>query len=117
MLWLIMAKGLPIGAWHTRIGHQGICNLCDDGVLETSKHGLMRCAIVQKTWNTFKEFRVTYVFMARHNSWEDILLGDFQPPHSEVTNEEEIEWDISKSYIISLSIPWDILRSSLLWFI
>jgi hypothetical protein len=41
-------------------------------------------------------------------------LGELQPPHSEITIEEEIEWDIGKSYIITLSTPWDILKSSLL---
>jgi hypothetical protein len=105
MLWLTM-EGLPIGAWHTRIGHQRICNLCDDGVLETLEHGLMKCVVVEEAWSKFKELRVKYALVARHSSWEDILLGELQPPCNEVTNEEEIKWDIGKSYIITLSTPW-----------
>jgi hypothetical protein len=116
MLWLIMEERLPIGAWRTRIGHQGICNLCDDG-LGNLKHGLMRCVVVEEAWSKFTELRVRYALLARHSSWEDILLGELQPPCSEVTNEEEIEWDIGKSYIITLSTPWDIFKSFLLWFI
>jgi hypothetical protein len=77
----------------------------------------MRCVIVKKTWNKFKELKVRYVLLAKHSSWEDVLLGQLQPPLSEVTNEKEIEWDISKSCIITLLTPWDILKSFLLWFI
>ncbi len=68
VLWLIMAKGLPIGAWRTRIGHQRICNLCNDGFLETSKHGLMRCAIVQEAWSKFRELKIRYVLSVGHSS-------------------------------------------------
>jgi hypothetical protein len=117
MLWLTMEEGFPNGAWCTRIGHQGICNICDDGVLETLEHGLMRCVVVEEAWSKFRELRVRYAILARHSSWEDILLGELQPPCNEITNEEEIEWDIGKSYIITLSIPWDIFKSFLLWFI
>ncbi len=53
-----------------------------------------------------------------HISWEDNLLGKLHPLHSETfTNEEEVEWDVGKPCIITLSTPWDILESSLLWFI
>jgi len=100
MLWLTMEKGLPIGAWRTRIGYQRTCNLCDDGVLGTLEHGLMRCVVVEKAWSKFRELRVKYALLARHSSWEDILLGELQAPCSEFTNEEDIEWDISKSYIL-----------------
>jgi hypothetical protein len=62
-----MAKGFPIGAWCTRLSRQGICNLCNDGVLETLEHGLMRCAIVQKAWSMFRELRARYVLLG-HSS-------------------------------------------------
>jgi len=41
MVWLITVEGLPIGAWHTKIGQEGICNLCTKSSLKTTKHGLM----------------------------------------------------------------------------
>ncbi len=63
-----MAQGLPIGACHTKIGHQRICNLCTDGVLETSKHGLMRCATIQEAWSKFRELKVRYALLAGHSS-------------------------------------------------
>ncbi len=38
--------------------------------------------------------------------------------HSETfTNEKEVEWDGGKPCIITLSTPWDIFESFLLWFI
>jgi hypothetical protein len=115
MLWLTM-EGLPIGAWHTRIGHQRICNLCDDGVLETLEHGLMRCVVVEEAWSKFRELRVKYALLARHSSWQDILLGELQPPCSEVTNEEEIKWDIGKVLHHHIVNSLDIFKSSLLSF-
>jgi hypothetical protein len=41
MVWLIMVEGLPIGAWHIKIGQEGICNLCTKSSLGTTKHGLI----------------------------------------------------------------------------
>ncbi len=109
-----MAEGLPIGAWHTRIGCQRIYNLCNDGVLETAKHGLIWCATIQEAWSKFRELRVRYALLVGHSSWEDILLGELQPPRNEVTIKKEIEWDIGKSCISTLTTPWDVFRSSLL---
>jgi hypothetical protein len=40
-VWLIIVEGLPIAAWHIKIGQEGICNLCTKSSLETTKHGLM----------------------------------------------------------------------------
>jgi hypothetical protein len=31
--------------------------------------------------------------------------------------DEKMEWDVGKPYIISMRTPWDIFKSSLLWFI
>jgi hypothetical protein len=41
MVWLIMVERLPIGAWHIKIGQEGIYNICTKSSLETTKHGLM----------------------------------------------------------------------------
>jgi hypothetical protein len=79
MLWITMEKGFPIGAWCTRIGHQGICNLCDDGVLQTSKHGLMRCVVFEEAWSKFRELRVRYALLARHSSWEGLVTNTLAP--------------------------------------
>jgi hypothetical protein len=57
MLWLMLAEGLPIGAWCTKIRQGDICNLCNSAVLETLEHGFMRCIVVQETWNNFKEIK------------------------------------------------------------
>jgi hypothetical protein len=35
-----MVEGFPIGAWHMKIGQEGICNLCTEGTLEIVEHGL-----------------------------------------------------------------------------
>jgi hypothetical protein len=41
MVWLIMVEGLPIAAWHIKIGQEGIYNLCTKSSLKTTNHGLM----------------------------------------------------------------------------
>jgi hypothetical protein len=36
-----MVEGLPIAAWHIKIGQEGIYNLCTKSSLKTTNHGLM----------------------------------------------------------------------------
>ncbi len=101
-----MAKGLPIGAWCTKIGQERIYNLYDESVLETSNNGLMQCVVVHEAWNKVKELWVRIAFSIGHSSWENNLLGKLHPLHSETfTNEEEVEWDVGKPCIITLSTP------------
>jgi hypothetical protein len=45
-----MVEGLPIGACHIKISQEGICNLRTKSSLQTTKHGFMRCAIIQEVW-------------------------------------------------------------------
>ncbi len=116
MIWLTMAKGLPIGAWCTRIGQEGICNFCNNGLLKTLEHGLMRCTTMQETWNNFKEIRVRSSLPPKFDSWEDILLGEVPQPQN-VVAKNEFEWNVGKLCNFLVRTPWDILKFSLLWFI
>lgn len=50
MVWLIIADGLPVGEWRRKIGHSGLCNLCTEGVLQTSKHAFFECEAVRPVW-------------------------------------------------------------------
>jgi hypothetical protein len=65
-----MAKGLAIGAWHMKIGQEGICNLCTKGTLEAVKHGLMQCVVVREAWNNFINFTVRSFMVPWYSSWE-----------------------------------------------
>jgi hypothetical protein len=55
---LAMVEGLPIAAWHIKIGQERICNLCTKSSLETTKHGLMWCAIIQEVWCNFTDLNI-----------------------------------------------------------
>ncbi len=68
MVWLTMAKGLPIGAWHMKIGQEGISNLCTEGSLETTKHGLMQCIVVREAWNNFIDFTIISFMVLGYSS-------------------------------------------------
>jgi hypothetical protein len=52
----------------------------------------------------------------KYSFWEEILLGELHQPRNELVDEEK-KWDVGKPSIISMKIPCDILKSSLLWFI
>lgn len=75
MVWLTTVKGVPIGAWHMKIGQEGIYNLHTKGTLEIAKNGLMQCSIAREAWNNFKDFRVKSFLVPKYSLWEEILLG------------------------------------------
>lgn len=82
MLWLMLAKGLLIGAWHTKIGQDNICNLHNSGVFETLEHGFMGCIVVEEAWSNFKEIRARCSLNSGLDSWEGAMLGEIPQPHN-----------------------------------
>lgn len=43
MQWLILTKGLPIGAWREKLGLSNSCEFCPEPIKETLKHAFQDC--------------------------------------------------------------------------
>lgn len=66
MIWLTIAEGLPIGAWRVRMGHSGICPLCQGNHMQTAKHGFFTYQAVRPAWEKLQELLSFEMFAVYH---------------------------------------------------
>jgi hypothetical protein len=59
MQWLILAEGLPVGAWRERVGLPTNCQLCPSQDRETLQHAFQDCTEIQQVWTLFRNTRIT----------------------------------------------------------
>jgi hypothetical protein len=114
MQWLILAEGLPVGAWRERIGQPSNCQLYITGDRETLQHAFNDCTEIKQVWEYFRNTRRAAGLQTSYNSWNDISIGlmmDIPGP----SIEEELRWDAAAAFIVTMETPWDILRAQLLW--
>ena len=114
MQWLILTKGLPVGAWRERIGLPNACQLCPTQDRETLQHAFLECSEVKEAWELFRRTRWITCFQPAYHTWLDIsrgLMTDIPGP----SVEEELCWDPAAAFSINSETPWDILRAQLLW--
>ena len=114
MQWLVLTKGLPVGAWRERIGLPNICELCPNPVKETLQHALQDCPQLSRAWDLFRNTRRTAHLPPSYFTWEDISIGLMRDP-SGPKIEEDLRWDTASAFSLNSDTPWDILRAQLLW--
>jgi hypothetical protein len=80
MVWLTCQGGLPLAEWRMRLGHDGRCNLCQTGALETQEHTFMHCQSVQGVWEKVRTMRILGGWDPALGTWLQVLSGiDEQP--------------------------------------
>ena len=47
---MILAEGLPVGAWREKLGLPGHCRICERQDRETLQHAFLECEEVQFAW-------------------------------------------------------------------
>jgi hypothetical protein len=114
MQWLILAEGLPVGAWRERLGLPSNCQLCPPQLRETLQHAFMDCSEIKRAWELFRNTRVAAVLPPSYHTWHDISRGLMsEPPGPRM--DEELRWDITAAFSLNSDTPWDVLRAQLLW--
>lgn len=114
--WLIINKGLPIGAWRSRLGLPSECTLCTGNQEETLEHCFRTCVGVEKAWELYKNLRQKANLPREPENWEETLMGKALSTTPQ-TYKEEIPWRAKKAFMITSNTPWDMLCTNLLWFI
>jgi hypothetical protein len=64
-IWLTLNQGLLVGTWLQLMGISPQCKVCDLGHVESPKHCLLECHMVQHAWEAYKKI---------WNEWK--ALGD-----------------------------------------
>lgn len=114
MQWLILTKGLPVGAWRERIGLASACQICPTQDRETLQHSFLECTEVSQAWRLFRNTRLVAGLTTGYTSWKEISRGRMtDPPGPRI--EEDLRWDTAASFTLTAETPWDILRAQLLW--
>lgn len=117
MLWLVVAEGLPVGDWRRRIGQDGVCTLCQGGVMQTTAHALFDCPGVTIAWTLLRRIRSIAGAAPSFLTWESVLYGHLGrpcPAGREQAADDTI-WKTAKPCVINQETPWLIIRSALLW--
>ena len=114
MQWLVIAEGLPVGAWREKIGLDGKCQICAEQERETLQHALVDCTEVTRAWTLFRQLRSITGQTQAYLTWKDISRGLMTTPAG-ISVETELQWDTASAFSINNETPWDILRAQLLW--
>lgn len=115
MIWLTIAGGIPVGEWRRKIGHSGLCNLCDKGVIQTPKHAFFECEAVSPVWTKIRELTSVVRGAPKIETWEQALYGNLG--HPRFTNTKDILWESGTHCKISETTLWDTLRMATIWFL
>lgn len=115
MVWLTIAGGLPLGSWRIRMGHSGICPLCNNNQIQTPEHALYSCPLVTPAWERLRHLRAMAARQPSFNNWQSALLGDLGPPTSNATPGTDKSWDPGRQSSSDVETPWHVIRSGLLW--
>lgn len=114
MQWMILAEGLPVGAWRERLGLPSACQLCPIEVRETLQHAFMDCPMVTKAWDLFRATRRLTGSTPAYNTWTEVSRG-LMTEAPGPSFEDELRWDTASKFSLNAETPWDILRAQLLW--
>ena len=114
MQWLVLTKGLPVGAWREKVGLSGDCQLCDPPERETLQHAFVDCVEVKKAWDFFRRTRALTGYRQAYTTWNEISRGLLSEPEGPSV-EADLQWDTASAFTINSETPWDILRAQLLW--
>ena len=123
MVWLTIAEGLHLGDWRRRIGHSGICPLCNGNQLQTAEHGLFYCSAVRVAWEKLRHLLSLAGSPIPLVSWHDALYGELGRPRARgpglgsLNPDDDISWDTGSPCSINRNTPWHIIRCTLLWYI
>ena len=113
MQWLILTEGLPVGAWRERLGLPGGCQLCPAQTRETLQHSFQECPEITQAWDCFRKTRQVAGLPPSYFTWKEIsrgLMTDALGP----SIEEDLRWDTTASFSVTMETPWDTLRAHLL---
>jgi hypothetical protein len=80
MVWLVIAEGLPIGSWRIKIGHSGICLLCDRNVIQNPDHAFFSCPAVSNAWAQMRSIRATAGKTLGLTYWEEVIYSNLGRP-------------------------------------
>lgn len=94
-LWLIVNKGLPVGAWRARMGLPSKCTICVGDHEESLQYCFQTCTEVQKVWGSFRCLRQEANLTQEPENWEEVLMGKALATTRQVY-EEEIPWGLIK---------------------
>lgn len=114
MQWLILTEGLPVGAWHERIGLPNRCQLCPVPIKETLEHAFKDCPELSRIWELYRSLRRKADLPPYFNTWQEISRGLMMDIPGEQV-EEDLRWDTAAAFSLNIETPWDILRAQLLW--
>jgi hypothetical protein len=81
MVWLVIAEGLPIGAWRMWIGHSGLCTLCRSTKIQTWEHAFFGCPIVKEAWERLRCMRNRVWQPLGLVDWNMVIYGELGRPH------------------------------------
>lgn len=113
-VWLAAAEGLPVGAWHRRMGHVDTCPLCRN-TIQTAAHALFECPVVSPAWHQMRLIRLIAGMEPGFGSWKEVIIGDLSGPGNNAADDEDIHWDAGTKCSINQETPWLVMRSALLW--
>ena len=114
MQWLILTKGLPVGAWREKLGLDGTCQICILQERETLQHAFFDCTEVTQAWELFRKIRETAGLTPAYLNWTEVSRGLMSNPGGPSV-ESELRWDTASAFTINIDTPWDILRAQILW--
>ena len=114
MQWLVLTEGLPIGAWREKIGLSNECQLCEARSRETLQHSFFECPEVSRTWELFRSTRQGAGLVSAYHTWKEVSRGLMKEPEGPRL-EEDLRWDTTAAFTLTLETPWDILRANTLW--
>ena len=112
--WLILAEGLPVGAWREKLGLPGHCPLCAMQERETLQHAFLDCEEVKQAWICFRQTRSAAGLSPAYTTWKDVSRGLMTIPEGPSV-EADLQWDTASAFSLNADTPWDILRAQLLW--
>lgn len=112
--WLILAEGLPVGAWREKIGLPGNCPLCMLQEHETLQHAFLDCEEVKQAWICFRQTRIVAGLSPAYTTWKDVSRGLMTNPGGPSVD-ADLQWDTASAFSLNADTPWDILRAKLLW--
>lgn len=108
MYWLVLAEGIPIGAWQQVIGLDGQYTLCNNETLETIHHTFWACPHVRLA-RVKLNFLCSTAYLPTLAIWEDVLFGQLTLQHQNGTS------SLMSTIKISTKTPWTLLRALILW--
>ena len=114
MQWLVLTKGVPVGALRECIDLLRECPLCPEQAPETFQHAFRDCTEVSKASSLLSDTMVAAGLPPAYISWTQISRGRMATPVGP-SADEVLQWDTAAAFSINIDTPWDILSAQLFW--